>query len=142
MLSEVAQAHAQALLSLAALALGLGEAELRVAVYLALIADPLDHTSKASSRRIAEATRLGRRAVQRAVDSLTRRCLVTTRQGTATKPSGYLLNFTQTVALAPGVAGTPPVRTSCPRRYIDRIDSDSRSTAHGQADGLSEKRTQ
>ncbi len=44
---------AQAFRSLAALAPGLSEAELRLALYLASIQDPATHTAKASSRQIA-----------------------------------------------------------------------------------------
>lgn len=101
------ESAAQALLSLAALAPGLSEAELRVCIYLASIQDPHHHSAQASSRQITEATRLARANVQRAIDSLTRRCLIATRQGGGQRASTYLLNFTQTAALSTGLTARP-----------------------------------
>lgn len=112
-LSEVEKAHAQALLSLAAIAPGLSEAELRVCLYLVTIQHPRFHTVRASSRAIAEATRLERKNARRAIDSLTRRNLIATRQGGGTLASAYRLNFTQTVCLG-GVFSTPPVQQLLP----------------------------
>lgn len=100
-------ARAAALLSLAALAPGLSEAELRTALYLASIEDPIHHSAVASSRQIAAATRLERKNVIRALDSLGTRCLITTRQGYGRRPSSYLLNFTQTASFSSGVTVTP-----------------------------------
>lgn len=108
-------ARANALMSLAALAPGLGEAELKVALHLASIEDPVHHSAKASSRQIAGATRLSRSNVQRALDSLNRRRLIAIREGTATRAAAYLLNFTQTTAFRGGPAvGPPPAQMALP----------------------------
>ena len=63
----------QALRSLIALAPGLTEAELKVCLYLAGIQDPEHHSCRASSREIAEKTRLARANVVRAIDTLNAR---------------------------------------------------------------------
>jgi hypothetical protein len=130
------ESDAQAFRSLAALAPGLSEAELRVALYLASIQDAGTHTAQASSREIEAATRVARRNVQRALDSLARRCLVVARRGGAKTGAFYLLNWTQTTALRSGVMTTPLVQPELPgvasqRRHplapdgpLDRIDID------------------
>jgi len=108
----LSEARAGALLSLVALAPGLGEAELRVCLYLASIENP-GHGARASSRQLAKATRLSRSNVQRALDSLNQRCLIATREGTATRSGSYLLNFTHTVAFKGGLTvGPPPAQMS------------------------------
>jgi hypothetical protein len=109
-LSEVESAAAQALGALAAIAPGLSEAELRVAIYLISIQDPQHHTCRASSRQIAEATRVARSNVKRAIDSLTRRSLIATREGNATTTSAYRLNFTQAVTIRGGLTAGPPLQ--------------------------------
>jgi hypothetical protein len=102
-------------MSLAAVAPGLSEAELKVALHLASIEDPVHHGAKGSSRHIAKATRLSRSNVQRALDSLNRRFLITTREGTATRSSYHGLNFTQTTAFRGGLtAGPPPAQMALP----------------------------
>lgn len=101
-------ARTAALMSLAALAPGLSEAELRTALYLASIEHPVHHSAAASSRQIARTTRLARSNVIRALDSLNRRFLITTRGGTATRSSHHTLNFTQTTAFQGGPAVGPP----------------------------------
>lgn len=70
--------RAAALLSLAVIAPGLSEAELRTALYLASIADPLQATAAASSRQIAQAT---------FADCITTAGIVVDIKTTARKPS-------------------------------------------------------
>lgn len=111
---SVIESAAQALSSLAVIAPGLSEAELRVALYLATIQDPHHHSAQASSRQIAEATRVARANVQRALDSLARRLLIATRPGSATAAAAYRLNFTQTTALGGGLTARPPLQPELP----------------------------
>jgi len=68
---------------------------------LAAVAEATNSTDlRLSSRNIAKATKLARSAVVRAIDSLTnRQLLLTTRQGTATRPSAYQLNFLLTAKM-------------------------------------------
>jgi hypothetical protein len=66
-----------------------------------------------SSRDLAEACKASRRNVQYALDSLTKRLLITARQGTATQPATYRVNITDTVRIAKterigGAVTTPP----------------------------------
>jgi hypothetical protein len=111
---SLSEAAAQALNSLAAIAPGLTDAELRTCLYLATVQNPHTRTARASSRQIAAATRLARDSVQRALDSLARRCLIATRQGSATSPACHLLNWTQTTAFRGGPTIRPPVQPELP----------------------------
>ncbi|HYW44460.1 MAG TPA: hypothetical protein VE959_16490 [Bryobacteraceae bacterium] len=108
------ESYARALWSLAAIAPGLSEAELRTALHLAVIADPISHTARASSRQIEAATRLARKNVVRALDSLDRRKLIATRQGGGQQPSTYLVNFLATTGLQSGVMVTPLAQPELP----------------------------
>jgi len=94
--------------TLADLAPTLKEAELRI--YLELARRALytpTHWVPASSRQLATICKLGRRNAQHALDSLTTRELLTTRQGTATRATVYQVNALSTVRIG-GVATTPP----------------------------------
>jgi hypothetical protein len=99
---------------LVVIAPGLSEAELRTALYLASIQDPEHHTARASSRQIAEATRVSRSNIQRALDGLARRSLIATRQGSATAAAAYLLNWTQTTGFPGGLTAGPPPQLKLP----------------------------
>jgi len=68
----------------------------------------------ASSRQLAEATRLERKHVRHAIETLTQRCLLATRKGSGKQPSAYLLNFMGTVQLPSGVLRTPLQQTALP----------------------------
>jgi DNA-binding transcriptional MocR family regulator len=80
---------------------------LRVLLHLAAHAQPPEFTVQQSSREIAKATGVARSAVVRAIDDLTEKRFITTRQGTATKASAYQLNFLLTVEMG-GSPGEPP----------------------------------
>lgn len=113
MLSEVTPAPsptaaASSLTRIADLAPTLKEAELRVLVHLTFLAETDGQKScRISARELAKQCRTSRRAVQPALDSLAARGLITTRQGTATTPSAYLLNFLNTVQIG-GAPNAPP----------------------------------
>lgn len=87
---------------------------------LALAANANTHlTTTASSRAIAKQTRLARSAVKNALHSLATRCLIATRQGSATRPGAHLLNFLATQRWAsyratPGPTGNPAWSLSRP----------------------------
>jgi hypothetical protein len=110
-LSEVAQTALQHLTDLAPT---LKEAELRILLQLTAIAqatpDNPNHTIRISSRELAKLTKLARPALQRALDSLAHRGIITTRQGTATKASSHQLNYLATVKMG-GSFGEPPPQT-------------------------------
>ena len=122
---------AQAFRSLAAIAPGLSEAELKVAIHLAAIRDPATDTAKASSRDLAQATRLSRPSVQSALDTLTRRCLIATRTGSGALASRYRLNFLQTTPLSSGQKFWPLAQTNLDLQPSERpeILATSRTTA-------------
>lgn len=140
---------AQALHSLAAIAPGLSEAELRVCIHLATIQNPQTHTAIASSREIADSTRLARSNVQRALDSLARRSLIATRQGTSTRPAAHLLNWTQTCAFPGGLTVGPPLQLQLPEMHqeIPRValqqghPSEPPLHARADSDDLIDKRS-
>ena len=92
---------------LADLAPTLKEAELRVLLELSRRQLRTPSCVAASGREIANACKLGRRNVQYALDSLAKRNLISTRQGTATQPARHRVNIFDTVRLG-GVATTPP----------------------------------
>lgn len=109
---KLAQSLRTAQQTLATMAPGLTDAELRVALFLWSVADQTTNIVVASSRQVAAGTRLARSNVVRAIDSLTRRCFITTRQGTATRSSTYRLNWPALQPL-PGVVlqqDHPPVQ--------------------------------
>lgn len=62
---------------------------------------------RASSREIAAATRCERRNVVRAIDALSERGLIATREGTRMKAAAYQLRFAEILPIG-GVATTPP----------------------------------
>jgi hypothetical protein len=100
-----------ALARLATIAPTLKEAELRVLTCLTAAAEAAPHnTVTASSRMIANATRVARSAVQPALDSLAARGLITTSQGTATTPAAHQVNFLQTIVIGGPLAGPPPAQ--------------------------------
>ena len=101
-LSEVDAATFRTLANIAA---GLSEAELRTCLYLASIEDPTSHTARASSREIADCTRLARANVQRAIDSLNRKHHLTTRQGSGQTASIHQLNWVSTVRIPAPLSG-------------------------------------
>lgn len=101
-----------ALNRIAAIAPTLKEAELRVLQLLTAWAETAPHhTVTASSRTIAAFARVARSKVQPALDSLTARDLITTRQGTATSAASYHLNVLETVFLTGPLPGPPPPRS-------------------------------
>jgi hypothetical protein len=105
MLSAVTPAAFQ---HIAALAPTLKEAELRVLLHLTAAALASSSTSvRASSRDIADACKCSRRNVQHAVDALTQRGLIATRQGTSTSAAAYLLRFLEVLPMG-GVTAAPP----------------------------------
>jgi hypothetical protein len=105
-LSEATR-QASALRRIAELAPTLKEAELRVLMALTSLTATPENSIHISSRKLADLSRVARRNVQRALDSLTERCIITTRQGTPKQPAGILLNFLATITIG-GAAVTPP----------------------------------
>lgn len=110
--------------TLASLAPTLKEAELRIAVELASRAarNPA-RVVTVSSRDLAKACKIARSAIVPALDSLTARGLLTSRQGTATKPAVHQVNFLLTArfpTLKGGpVTGPPPTdEWSCNRTRV------------------------
>src|SRR5580700_177223 len=98
----------EALHALADIAPTLKEAELRVLLELARRAQRNPHKStKASSRELATACGLARSKTVAALDSLCARCLITTRQGTATSPSAHQVNFLLTTKMGGPLTGPP-----------------------------------
>jgi hypothetical protein len=93
--------------TLADLAPTLKEAELRVLLELSRRQLASPDGIRASGRDLATACKCGRRNVQYALDSLTSRNLITTRQGTPTSPAAYRVAAFDTVRIG-GVATTPP----------------------------------
>lgn len=93
---------------LAELAPTLKEAELRVLLYLITIMDG-QRTAVASSRQIAAATAVSRSNVKVALHTLRDRHILTTRDGSATQSSAYLLSFAATVPLRGGPTTGPPL---------------------------------
>lgn len=93
---------------LADLAPTLKEAELRVLLYLITVMDG-QRTAVASSRQIAAAANVSRTAVKHAIDILTRRQFITTRDGSADRSSAYLLSFAATSAFKGGSLSDPPL---------------------------------
>lgn len=93
--------------ALADVAPTLKEAELRVLLELARRQLTAGTVVRASSRDLATACKASRRNVQYALDSLTKRGLITTRQGNTKTPAIYQVNFLQTVRIG-GVVPTPP----------------------------------
>jgi DNA-binding MarR family transcriptional regulator len=104
----------EAVQHLAQLAPTLKEAELRTLLYLT--AEALAHNStsiRASSREIAKTARVARSSVVEALDDLTDRGVIATRQGTSTSAATYLLRFLEVTTMGGPVAGPPP-RTGGP----------------------------
>jgi len=101
--SEPLDPAAAPLARIAELAPSLGPAELRIMLALATrIHSPHHPTALASSRKLAQATGLSRRAVQAAIDSLNARGLIATRQGTAQKAAAHRLRCLEIPALTHG----------------------------------------
>jgi len=70
--------------------------------------------------------------VQRALDSLTRRCLIATRQGAGHRASTYLLNFTTTARFGSGPTVGPLAQTTLqfqdPQRPYSNATSQAKTT--------------
>lgn len=101
--------HSEALRSITELAPTLKEGELRVLLALAVRAKAPLWAVRASARDLSVATGCGRSAVQRAIDSLAQRNIITVRLGTAVSASAYMLQCLQPVPIGsplrgPGVA--------------------------------------
>jgi len=62
---------------------------------------------RASSRDLAKACKLARSKVVPALDSLSQRCIITLRQGTATSAATYRVNIAEIVTIG-GPQGGPP----------------------------------
>jgi hypothetical protein len=109
-LSEEARAQlGRAFEVLAQLAPTLKEAELRVLIALARLFATSEHQSgRISSRKLAEAAKLARPNVQKAIDSLADRNIIATREGTATSPAGYALTFLRTTQIGGSFTMPPP----------------------------------
>ena len=90
---------------IAELAPDLKETELRVLLHFAAHATAPEFTLRESSRDIAKAIKQARSAVQRAIDSLTARKYITTRDGTAQKAAGYRLNVALTIQMSGPLRG-------------------------------------
>src|SRR5579872_1786597 len=93
---------------IAELAPVLKEAELRV--LLQLMADTQDLPEpviRISSRALSRKTKVGRAAIQRALDSLTARRYITVREGTSTAAAAYLVNVFATTSMG-GLLKRPP----------------------------------
>jgi hypothetical protein len=99
---------APAIEALADLAPTLKEAEIRV--YLELMRREIRTGAAvtASSRDLANCCKLARSKTVPALDSLTKRGLLTTRQGTAKAPAIYQVNALRTVPLRGPLKGPPP----------------------------------
>ena len=97
--------------TVADLAPTLKEAELRVLLELTRrgAATP-NHWVRASSRELATACRVARSNVQPAIDALTARGLLTTRQGTATTAAAHQVNIPNTAKIGGPVTGPPPAK--------------------------------
>ena len=82
---------------------------------LAAMADQTEHhTVRISSRKLAERTAVARSKVVPALDSLTARGLITTRQGTTKSASAYLVNALNTLQIGGPLTGPPhPLRGPC-----------------------------
>lgn len=95
--------------SVADLAPTLKEAELRVLLELTRrAASNAHHTLRASSRDLATACKLGRPNVQHALDSLSKRGLITIRQGSATQSAAYQVNTLNTSKMVATQHSHPP----------------------------------
>jgi hypothetical protein len=70
---------------------------------------------QASSREIAAATKCSRNKVQAAIDSLTSRGLIATREGTRTKAAAYLLQFLEILSIGGSVREPPQAVTGSAR---------------------------
>ncbi len=93
----------------AQLAPTLKEAELRTLLYLTSAALARGATSiRASSRQIAAAAKIARSSVVEALDDLTARGLIATRQGTSTSAAAYALRFLEVTTMGGPAAGPPP----------------------------------
>jgi hypothetical protein len=101
---------------IAELAPSLREAELRVLLELtrrwALAGSGADLTVSASSRELARRLSASRPFLQRALDSLAARGLLSVVPGTATAPAAYTLQFVRTVRLGGSVAEPPPTENA------------------------------
>jgi len=95
--------------ALADLAPTLKEAELRVLLELARRQLRTGAAVRASSRDLANACKASRSKLQAALDSLTARGILTTRQGTTTTAAAYQVNPLLTVRIG-GSLGEPPPR--------------------------------
>lgn len=85
---------------IAELAPAIKETELRVLLHFAAHATPPEFTLRQSSRDIAKAIKQARSAVVRAIDLLTERKYITTRDGTGKKAAGYRLNIAHTIQMS------------------------------------------
>jgi hypothetical protein len=98
-----------ALLRIAELAPTLKESEFRVLVELSARAAATGTTNtKASSRDLANATKLSRPNVQSGIDSLNRRRIITSDSGSATAAATHELEFLRTVPIGRGSITEPP----------------------------------
>lgn len=68
------------------------------------------------------------RWLQSALDSLSERAIITTRQGTATRPSVHLLNFLDTVRIGGVTATPPPTENTALPGQAPRLDIESEAT--------------
>jgi hypothetical protein len=94
---------------LAAIAPTLKKAELRVLLELTARAEASPHHSVTiSSRDLASATRSTRSHLREALQALSARGLITTRQGTATRASVHQVNLLDTVLLGGSEKDPPP----------------------------------
>src|SRR6516164_6024878 len=105
MLSEVPD---YALRSVAQLAPTLKEAELRVLLALTALAEPPLWGVRISTRALRESTGCGRPNIQRAIDNLALRNVISIRQGTAVSASVYLLQFLRTLPMGGSITEPPP----------------------------------
>jgi len=121
---------ARALHAIAAIAPGLSEPELKVAIHLTKIRDRHHNTALASSREIAEATKVARSNVVRAIDSLNFKCHLSTRQGSGQKASAHRLNFLFITAIASGPTVGPLAQTSLPLQEPQWSYSETTSRDH------------
>ena len=104
---EAVQAPIEALADIAP---SLKEAELRVLLELLRRQERTKKAVKASSREIATDCKMGRSNVVLAIDALTTRGLITTRQGSATAPAVYQVNVHRTMKMGGPVTGPPPAK--------------------------------
>jgi hypothetical protein len=98
-----------AIMRLAVLAPTIGEADLRLLLYLTAAPANDDGTISASTRQIEASAGLARRNIQAAIRRLADRGLITCDGGSATRSCSFALSFLRTTVLpGRGVTATPP----------------------------------